>query len=294
MVSEIWIILTGALVAISCGLLGSFLLLRKMAMVGDAISHAVLPGIVISFLITGSRESLPMLIGAGIIGVLTTFLIETMHTKLKLQEDASIGVSFTFLFALGVILISQFADKIDLDQDCVLYGDLAMVPFDQLTLASGLDIGPRAFYVSLINLLLVIAVVVVAYKELLITTFDNTYASFIGIGGTVWHYVLMSSVSFTTVTSFESVGAILVVAFLVVPAATAYLLTHNLKIMLVLSAFFGILSSIGGYYVATYFDSAIAGAMSVVAGSIFALVFMYVKITARKATQVTSIGQLSK
>ena len=263
-------------------------------MVGDAISHAVLPGIVISFLITGSRESLPMLIGAGIIGVLTTFLIETMHTKLKLQEDASIGVSFTFLFALGVILISQFADKIDLDQDCVLYGDLAMVPFDQLTLASGLDIGPRAFYVSLINLLLVIAVVVVAYKELLITTFDNTYASFIGIGGTVWHYVLMSSVSFTTVTSFESVGAILVVAFLVVPAATAYLLTHNLKVMLILSALFGILSSIGGYYVATYFDSAIAGAMSVVAGGIFALVFMYVKITARNATQVASIDQLSQ
>jgi manganese/zinc/iron transport system permease protein len=283
--SEIWIILTGALVAISCGLLGSFLLLRKMAMVGDAISHAVLPGIVISFLITGNRESLPMLIGAGIIGVITTFLIEMLHQKLKLQEDASIGVSFTFLFALGVILISQFADKIDLDQDCVLYGDLAMIPFDQLTLTSGIEMGPRAFYVSMINLMVVIAVIVLAYKEFVITTFDNSYAKIIGISATLWHYVLMSCVSFTTVTSFESVGAILVVAFLVVPAATAYLLTNKLKTMLVLSALFGLLSSVGGYYLATYFDSSIAGSMSVVAGFIFGLVFSYTKIAVRNTVQ---------
>lgn len=286
MVSELWIILTGALVAVSCGLLGSFLLLRKMAMVGDAISHAVLPGIVISFLITGTRESLPMLIGAGIIGVLTTFLIEMMHSKLKLQEDASIGVTFTFLFALGVILISQFADKIDLDQDCVLYGDLAMIPFDQLTLKSGLELGPRAFYISLINLILIITVIIIAYKEFVITTFDNSYAKFIGISATLWHYVLMSCVSFTTVTAFESVGAILVVAFLVVPAATAYLLTNKLKTMLLLSALFGLLSSIGGYYLATYFDSSIAGAMSVVAGILFSFVFVYTKFTSRNIKQI--------
>jgi len=282
--SELWIILTGALVAISCGLLGSFLLLRKMAMVGDAISHAVLPGIVISFLITGSRESIPMLIGAGLIGVLTTFLIEMMHSKLKLQEDASIGVSFTFLFALGVILISQFADKIDLDQDCVLYGDLAMIPFDQISFGSGIDIGPRAFYISLINLVLIIAFIIISYKELLITTFDQSYASFIGISATAWHYALMSSVSFTTVTAFESVGAILVVAFLVVPAATAYLLTNKLKQMLFLSALFGILSSVGGYYLSSYYDSSIAGAMSVVAGLLFAIVFAYTRLSNSRKT----------
>jgi manganese/zinc/iron transport system permease protein len=284
--SELWIILTGTLVAISCGLLGSFLLLRKMAMVGDAISHAVLPGIVISFLITGTRESLPMLIGAGILGVVTTFLIEMMHSKLKLQEDASIGVSFTFLFALGVILISQFADKIDLDQDCVLYGDLAMIPFDQLTLSSGLEIGPRALYISLINLCLIIILIIMAYKELMITTFDQSYANFIGISATLWHYVLMSAVSFTTVTAFESVGAILVVAFLVVPAATAYLLTNKLQTMLILSALFGTLSSVGGYYLATYFDSSIAGAMSVVAGLIFTIVLIITKFANSNTKQV--------
>src|SRR5690606_40186495 len=115
------IIFTGALIAISCGLLGSFLMLRKMAMTGDAISHAVLPGIVIAFLISGSREGLSMIIGAGLFGVIATVLIEYLVTKVRLQADASIGVTFTFLFAVGIILITLFAGQVDLDQDCVLY-----------------------------------------------------------------------------------------------------------------------------------------------------------------------------
>src|SRR4051812_23293078 len=126
----IFIILTGSLVAASCGLLGCYLVLRKMALIGDAISHAVLPGIVIAFLISGSRDSLVMIAGAGVIGLLTTFLIEFLHRKARLQEDASIGVIFTTLFALGVILISYYAENIDLDQDCVLYGEIAFVPLD--------------------------------------------------------------------------------------------------------------------------------------------------------------------
>nr|WP_317170087.1 metal ABC transporter permease [Rhodocytophaga rosea] len=123
-----WIILAGSLVAVCCSLLGCYLILRKMAMVGDAISHAVLPGIVLAFLFTGSRDSVPMLLGAGILGVLCTFLIEFFHTKARLQTDASIGVTFTWLFALGVILITVFAGQVDLDQDCVLYGEIAYIP----------------------------------------------------------------------------------------------------------------------------------------------------------------------
>src|SRR5688572_20221590 len=108
-----WIILTGSLAAVTCALLGCFLILRKMAMIGDAISHAVLPGIVIAFLLTGSREALPMLIGAGLLGVFSTFLIEFFHRTAKLQSDAAIGVTFTWLFALGIILISVFAGQVD-------------------------------------------------------------------------------------------------------------------------------------------------------------------------------------
>ncbi|HSY61427.1 MAG TPA: metal ABC transporter permease, partial [Cytophaga sp.] len=125
--NDLYIILTGTLVAVSCSILGTFLVLRKMAMVGDAISHAVLPGIVLSFFITGSRDSIWMLIGAGLMGIFTTLVIEWLHKKTKLQEDASIGVTFTFLFALGVLLISYFAENIDLDQECVLYGEIAYV-----------------------------------------------------------------------------------------------------------------------------------------------------------------------
>jgi len=268
-----WIIITGTIVAVSCALLGSFLVLRNMAMVGDAISHAVLPGIAISFLLTGSKDSLPMLIGAGILGVITTFIIEWMHSKLKLQEDASIGVAFTFMFALGVILITKFADKIDLDQDCVLYGDLSMIPFEQWII-NGIDIGPEAFYTGLINLLLLIGLIVFCYKELFITSFDPSYAKFIGINAGFWHYVLMSSLSFTTVASFDSVGAILVVAFLVVPPATAFLITTSLKKMLLLSTFFALLSVGVGYSFSAIFDSSIAGSMATIAGLIFVIVWV--------------------
>ncbi len=269
------IIFTGSLVAISCGLLGCFLILRKMAMIGDAISHAVLPGIVIAFLITGSRESLPMLLGAGTIGILTTFLIEFFHKKGKLQTDASIGVTFTVMFAIGVILISALAGKVDLDQECVLYGEIAYVPIDLWILPDGLIMGPRAMYISGGILLLVITFITVGYKELYITTFDPSYAAAIGISTSLWHYLLMGAVSLTTVASFETVGAILVVAFLIAPPATAYLLTDRLDRMMMITVVIAIFISIGGYYLGAAFDGSIAGGMAAIAGLFFAMAFVY-------------------
>ncbi|MDN5204636.1 metal ABC transporter permease [Fulvivirgaceae bacterium BMA10] len=270
-----WIILTGCLVSISCGLLGCYLVLRKMAMVGDAISHAVLPGIVFALLLTGVRDSFTMLIGAGIIGVFTTFLIEFFHRKGNLQTDASIGVTFTWLFALGVILISLFAGQIDLDQECVLYGEIAYVPIDLWILDSGEVMGPRAVYISGIVLIIVVTFIIIGYKELLATTFDPDYAVCIGISTALWHYLLMGAVSLTTVASFESVGAILVVALLIAPPATAYLLTENFKFMLLITTVLGIITSISGYYLAVWLDGSIAGAMSTIAGLLFALAFLF-------------------
>lgn len=263
------IILAGSLVAISCGLLGCFLVLRKMAMVGDAISHAVLPGIVLAFLFTGSRDSVTMLIGAGTIGLITTFLIEFFHKKGRLQTDASIGVTFTWLFAVGVILISAFAGKVDLDQDCVLYGEIAYVPIDLWITDSGVGMGPRVLYISATVLVLILLFIILGYKELFLTTFDPGFAAAIGISTTVWHYLLMGAVSVTTVASFESVGAILVVAFLIAPPATAYLITDDLKKMMVITAIIGIIISISGYYLAAVLDGSIAGAMASIAGVIF-------------------------
>ncbi len=273
--NDLYIIVTASLVATSCALLGCYLILRKMAMVGDAISHAVLPGIVLAFLISGSRDSVTMLIGAGLIGILTTFLIEFFHKKAKLQTDASIGVTFTWLFAVGVILISLFAGKVDLDQDCVLYGEIAYVPLDLIITGDGTNMGPKAIYVMTCILILILLFITIFYKELFLTTFDGAYAKAIGISASLWHYLLMGAVSATTVASFESVGAILVVALLIAPAATAYLITDNFKWMLVIASIAGTVSSVTGYYLAVWLDGSIAGAIAAMCGVIFGLTLVF-------------------
>lgn len=265
-----YIILTGSIIAISCGLLGCFLILRKMAMVGDAISHAVLPGIVIAFLISGSRGNIPMLIGAAAIGVLTTILIELLHKKANLQEDASIGVTFTWLFALGIILISSLTGQVDLDQECVLYGEIAYVPLDLILTGDGSSLGPRALWLSGGVLVIILLALWRGFKGLSLTTFNSDYAAALGISTAFWHFGFMSLVSITTVVSFESVGAILVVALLITPPAAAYLLTGNLKKMLWLTALFGVLTAVGGYYLALILNGSIAGAMAAFAGVLFA------------------------
>ncbi len=269
-----WILLVGSLVAVSCALVGSFLVLRRMALMADAISHAVLPGIVVAFLVSGSRSTLPMLLGAGAVGMLTTLIIEFLHSRARLQTDASIGLTFTALFALGVVLLTVFAGQVDLDQDCVLYGEIAYVPLDLVALADGTTLGPRAVWVLGAVLLIVILFIVIVYKELQLTTFDPGYAVAIGFSTAAWHYALMALTSLVTVASFESVGAILVVALMVAPAATARLLTHRLPLMLVLAAGFGITATVLGYMLAVWVDGAIAGAIATVAGAQFVLVLL--------------------
>lgn len=264
--------------AITCGLLGCFLVLRKMSMVGDAISHAVLPGIVIAFLLTGNREPFVMLLGAGAIGILTTFLIEFLHKKGRLQTDASIGISFTFLFAVGIILVSAFAGQVDLDQDCVLYGEIAYVPIDLWITDTGLNMGPRAVYIMSAILLLVGVLIGLGYKELSLTTFDPAFATAIGISTAFWHYLLMGAVSLATVGAFESVGAILVIAFLIGPPATAYLLTGDLKKMMIITVAIGIIIATSGYYLAVWLNASIAGCMAIVTGLCFTGSFLYSRV----------------
>jgi manganese/zinc/iron transport system permease protein len=270
-----WIILTGSLAAGSCALVGCFLVLRKMSMLGDAISHAVLPGIALAFLISGGRETAPMLIGAGLLGVVTAFVIETLNRAGKLQQDASIGVTFTWLFAVGVIIITNQAGTVDLDQDCVLYGEMAFVTIYSWITEAGVNLGPRAVWTLGFVFLLNLGFVVLGYKELKITSFDPALAASLGISATLWHYLLMGMVSLTTVGAFESVGAILVVAMLIAPAATAYLLTDRLERMLLYSVLFGVASSIFGYYLATAINGSIAAAIAVVAGVFFALALLF-------------------
>ncbi len=274
----LYIILTATLFSISCGILGCFLILRKMAMVGDAISHAVLPGIVIAFLLTGSRESFEMIFGAALFGILTTFLIEFFHKRARLQTDASIGVTFTSLFALGVILISVYAGQVDLDQECVLYGEIAYVPIDLWITAAGQVMGPRALYIAAVVLLINLLFIRIGYKQLYLTTFDPEFAATVGVSVSLWNYLLMGAVSMTTVAAFDSVGAILVVALLVVPAATAYLLTNKFSHMLWLTVLISVIMSSLGYFLAAAIDGSIAGAIVAVSGVLFGLAFVYTNV----------------
>ena len=269
-----WIIAIGALVAASCSIVGCFLVLRRLAMLGDAISHAVLPGIALAFLITKSRNSVFMLIGAAALGLLTAFFVQLLQKGGRVRGDAAIGVTFTSLFAIGVILISQFASEVDLDLDCVLFGVIVYTPLYTLQLA-GRDWGPQAFWQMLAVLVLCVATVGLFFKELKLAAFDPEMATAVGINAVLMHYLLMGLVSITTVGAFEPVGAILVVAMLVVPPCTAYLLCDDLKKMLVISVLCGVISSIGGYLIAHQLDASTSGAMTVVAGILFLLAFLF-------------------
>jgi len=292
------ILLVAGAVSASCAIVGTFLVLRRMALLGDAISHAVLPGIVIAFFLTGRRAPLPMVIGAGVLGVLTVFLVEMFHRSGRLKEDASIGVVFPALFSLGVILISRYAAQVDLDLDCVLYGEIAYAPWDLLFVGDA-SWGPKALWVNTGTLVANALLVGLFYKELKVTTFDPGLAAALGVSPVLIHYLLMSAVSVTVVGAFESVGAILVVAMLVVPPATAYLLTDRLGAMLALGVGFGLASAGGGYALARWWDVSIAGAMATVSGLIFAAALVgsprygvVAKLAARRRLGGRLAGQL--
>ncbi|MGM0751183.1 MAG: metal ABC transporter permease [Bacillota bacterium] len=269
---ELWILLTGSLVGLSCGIVGCFLILRKMSMLADAISHTVLLGLVMAFIVSQSMNGFYMLIGAAVAGLLTTFMVQLLNSS-GIQEDAAIGVVFTSLFALGVILISLFAKNVHLDVEHALMGEIAFVPWNTLSLPLVGDI-PKSVVMLGSVLILDIIIIFLLFKEFKLTSFDPSMAAAIGIPVLVVHYILMGLVSVTTVSAFDSVGAILVVAMLIAPGATAYLLTDQYKVMLLMSGVIGVFDSIIGYYGAKVFDVSISGSMAVAAGIIFFIVWM--------------------
>ena len=268
------IVMTAVLSALACALPGVFLVLRRMSMMGDAISHAVLPGLAVAFLVTGSRNSMAMFVGAAVVGVLTALLTQWISRFGKVEESASTGVVFTTLFALGLILIVQAADAVDLDPGCVLYGAIELSPLDTVSVL-GFDV-PRAALTSGIALLINGCLIGFLLKEFKISAFDPALATTLGIRSSTMHYLLMVMVAMTAVACFESVGSILVIAMLIVPAATAFLLVGRLVPMLIWTCVFAAASAVLGHVAAitvpTWFgfsDTSTAGMISVVAGVIF-------------------------
>lgn len=280
----VWILITGFLVAANCGLLGSYLVLRRNAMIGDAISHAVLPGIVLAFMATGDLGSPFLIVGAAFFGLLSTFLIETFQRNGRLQADAAIGLTFTWLFAIGVILVSLFTANTHIDTECVMHGEITLVAFDDWRW-NGRSMGPVPVWQLGGLLLLNSFAIIIGYRSLFASSFDPDYARGRGLSAGLWHYVLMSLVSLTTVLSFESVGAILVIAFLIVPAATAYLLTERLRVMLLLAVLIGLLDVWLGIEVSKWLDSSVSGAITAVSGLVFGLVFVGTRIRLRMQRQ---------
>jgi manganese/zinc/iron transport system permease protein len=276
-----WVGLMGFLVATACGLVGNYLILRRMALVGDAISHTVLPGLVVAFLLAKSRNSAAMFIGALVAGMLTTVLIEVIHKKSRIKQDAAIGIVFSSLFALGVILVSAYAGKVDLDQECVLYGEIGTVSFEQPFVQLGsLTLGPPSVVRLAVVTVIVALLIIFFYKELLVSSFDPALAFSLGINATFVHYALMSVLSIVVVSAFESVGAILVIAMLILPGASASLLSSRLPVVLGLSVVHAALSSVLGVMLAVWMDCPVAGAMVVMGGALFGLAWLVHRIRA--------------
>jgi manganese/zinc/iron transport system permease protein len=270
-----WTMLMGFLVAGACGLVGNYLILRRMALVGDAISHSVLPGIVVAFLLAGSRHSGAMFAGALTAGVLTTVLIELIHKKSRVKQDAAIGITFTSLFALGVILVGQLPSELDLDQECVLYGEIGYVSTDSPVTIGTLTLGPAGVVRMAVVALLTATFVVLFYKELLVSSFDAGLATSLGINSTFVHYALMCWLSVVVVSAFEAVGAILVIAMLILPGACASLWTDRLPRMHLLAILHAALSSVLGLHLAVWLDCPAAGAMVVMGGFFFVLSWVF-------------------
>jgi manganese/zinc/iron transport system permease protein len=257
-----WMVLMAFLVTAACGLVGNYLILRRMALVGDAISHSVLPGLAVAYLVSGALTLPAMLAGALGAGLLTTFLIEFLHTRSRIKADAAIGITFCTLFALGIVLINVFASKVHLDADCVLYGEL-----------SNLILAERSLGVPYPVILMggvaagVAAMIVLFYKELLITSFDTLLAGSQGFAPRKMHLALMAALSIVIVAAFESVGAILVIAMLILPGATAQLISTRLPVCLALSVLHAALSAVGGLHLSLAIGCNMAAA-AVVAGAV--------------------------
>lgn len=261
------------IIAAACALPGVFLVLRRMAMLSDAISHTVLLGIVLGYFLTRNLGSPLLFVGAAATGVLTVALVELVSGTGLVKEDAAIGLVFPALFSIAVILISRYAGNVHLDTDSVLLGELAFAPFDRVTIF-GLDL-PRALAVGGGVLALNLMLLGLFYKELKLATFDAGLAAALGFAPALVHYGLMTAVSVTAVAAFDAVGSILVIALMVAPPATAYLFTNHLPRMIGLSVLIGAGSALAGYALASELNVSIAGAMATVTGVAFLFGFLF-------------------
>lgn len=269
------IVLTAVVLAVVCALLGSFLLLRRMVLLGDVISHAVVPGIVLAYLWSGVRELPIMLLGAGGSAIAALLLVQLLQHRFGWSSDAALAAVLSSFFAVGVLSLSSVAAQVDLDVECVLYGELAYVPLDTVLLFGGGVAAPRALLTALGLLVVVVIVLVLGYRRLVLSLFDPECAAVLGIVPRRWQGVLLGLTAVVTVVGFELVGAILIVALLIVPAAAARLLRVSLPVMIGAAALFGAVSAVVGYGLSGAIGGAISGWIALAAGAELGLVLAW-------------------
>ena len=248
-------LITSILVGVMSGVIGSFIILRGLSLMGDAISHAVLPGVAVAYML-----GINLLLGASIFGILAAMLIGYVASHSKLKNDTAIGIVFSAFYALGFVLISLAESSSNLHH--ILFGNV-------------LAVSDRDLITTTCVLIAVILFIVIFYKELLITSFDETFARTYGLRTQMVHYALMLMLTLVTVSSLQTVGIILVVAMLITPAATAFLWTNKLHWMLVDSAIFGALASLIGLFLSYTLNWSSGPAIVLVAAFIFVISFIF-------------------
>ena len=259
--------------AMACAILSPFLVLRKLSMVSDAISHSVLLGIVIAFFIVKDVGSPFLIAGAALFGVITVFVVEFLSGTGLVKNDDAVGIVFPMFFALAVVLITKFARNVHLDTDVVLMGEVIIAPLNRVEFI-GMSL-PKALVQMGILLLINLLFVIIFFKELKITTFDRGFAKLAGFSSVALFYVLMTLSSFTAVTAFDAVGAILVVSFLITPGAAAYLISKDLKVMIAISVGYAVINSIIGYVFSLLMNVSMSGMTAAAAGGTFLLTFLF-------------------
>ena len=264
MIESLYILI---ITSLACAVLGVFLVLRRLSMVSDAISHSVLLGIVIGYFVTKDIGSVLLIIGASLFGVLTTVCIELLIKSKRVTEDASVGIIFPLFFSIAVILITRYARNVHLDTEVVLIGEIILAPLHRINFL-GLSL-PKALVQMSFVLLINIVFIAVFFRKLKISSFDPVYAGVAGIAGAGLYYVFMALVSFTAVSAFESVGAILTISFFISPAASAYLISKDLKITILLAAVYAVVNSCIGYFLAVKFNVSMSGMCALVSGLTF-------------------------
>lgn len=264
MIESLYILI---ITAAACSILGVFLVLRRLSMVSDAISHSVLLGIVIGFFITRDLRSVWLIIAAALFGVFTTMAIEILIKSRRVGEDAAVGIIFPLFFSIAVILITKFARNVHLDTDMVLMGEVIVAPFNRIDIL-GLSF-PKALVQMSVVLVLNIAFIILSFNRMKISTFDPVFSAVSGIGVGVLYYIFMGLVSLTCVAAFESVGAILAISFFIAPAASACLISKRLTTTLFLSVIYAIINSTFGYLLAIRYNISMSGMCACVSGITF-------------------------